>query len=170
VLVKITQADIAQLAGSSRESASRFIAVLERAGVITQGGADHGPRPRRACQLRLLSSRRGASSSATGSAWSSSPRAWRPTAPRCWRCPRATRGGRDARRGRTARGARGGRRSGAAGRAAGRRALLVHPQRPAHRQGREPSSCWPTSAARSRTTTPRSSRRAGWPWRTRRAS
>lgn len=37
VLVKITQADIAQLAGSSRESASRFLAVLERAGVITQG-------------------------------------------------------------------------------------------------------------------------------------
>jgi CRP/FNR family transcriptional regulator, cyclic AMP receptor protein len=37
VLVKITQADIAQLAGSSRESASRFLAVLERAGLITQG-------------------------------------------------------------------------------------------------------------------------------------
>ncbi|WP_372792078.1 Crp/Fnr family transcriptional regulator [Paraconexibacter sp.] len=37
VLVKITQADIAQLAGSSRESASRFLAVLERAGVVTQG-------------------------------------------------------------------------------------------------------------------------------------
>jgi CRP/FNR family transcriptional regulator, cyclic AMP receptor protein len=37
VLVAITQADIAQLAGSSRESASRFLAVLERAGVITQG-------------------------------------------------------------------------------------------------------------------------------------
>jgi CRP/FNR family transcriptional regulator, cyclic AMP receptor protein len=37
VLVRITQADIAQLAGSSRESASRFLAVLERAGVITQG-------------------------------------------------------------------------------------------------------------------------------------
>ena len=37
VLVKITQSDIAQLAGSSRESASRFLAVLERAGVITQG-------------------------------------------------------------------------------------------------------------------------------------
>src|SRR4051794_37533643 len=32
VLVTITQADIAQLAGSSRESASRFLAVLERAG------------------------------------------------------------------------------------------------------------------------------------------
>jgi CRP/FNR family transcriptional regulator, cyclic AMP receptor protein len=37
VLVTITQADIAQLAGSSRESASRFLAVLERASVITQG-------------------------------------------------------------------------------------------------------------------------------------
>jgi CRP/FNR family transcriptional regulator len=37
VLVVITQADIAQLAGSSRESASRFLAVLERAGIITQG-------------------------------------------------------------------------------------------------------------------------------------
>ena len=37
VLVTITQADIAQLAGSSRESASRFLAVLERAGVVTQG-------------------------------------------------------------------------------------------------------------------------------------
>lgn len=37
VLVVATQADVAQLAGSSRESASRFLAVLERAGVITQG-------------------------------------------------------------------------------------------------------------------------------------
>ena len=37
VLVTITQAEIAQLAGSSRESASRFLAVLERAGVIEQG-------------------------------------------------------------------------------------------------------------------------------------
>ena len=37
VLVKITQSDIAQLAGSSRESASRFLAVLERAGLTTQG-------------------------------------------------------------------------------------------------------------------------------------
>jgi CRP/FNR family transcriptional regulator len=36
-LVRVTQADIAQLAGSSRESASRFLAVLERAGIITQG-------------------------------------------------------------------------------------------------------------------------------------
>jgi CRP/FNR family transcriptional regulator, cyclic AMP receptor protein len=37
VLVRATQADIAQLAGSSRESASRSLAVLERAGVISQG-------------------------------------------------------------------------------------------------------------------------------------
>jgi len=37
VLVTTTQADIAQLAGSSRESASRFLAVLERAGVVSQG-------------------------------------------------------------------------------------------------------------------------------------
>jgi CRP/FNR family transcriptional regulator len=37
VLVTVTQADIAQLAGSSRESASRFLAVLERADVVSQG-------------------------------------------------------------------------------------------------------------------------------------
>lgn len=37
VLITATQADLAQLAGSSRESASRFLAVLERAGVIAQG-------------------------------------------------------------------------------------------------------------------------------------
>lgn len=37
VLLTTTQADLAQLAGSSRESASRFLAVLERAGVISQG-------------------------------------------------------------------------------------------------------------------------------------
>src|SRR5688500_5669825 len=37
VQVVATQADLAKLAGSSRESASRFLAVLERAGVITQG-------------------------------------------------------------------------------------------------------------------------------------
>jgi CRP/FNR family transcriptional regulator, cyclic AMP receptor protein len=37
VLVTTTQSDVAKLAGSSRESASRFLAVLERAGVISQG-------------------------------------------------------------------------------------------------------------------------------------
>ena len=37
VSITATQADVAKLAGSSRESASRFLAVLERAGVISQG-------------------------------------------------------------------------------------------------------------------------------------
>jgi CRP/FNR family transcriptional regulator len=37
VLIVATQADLAQLAGSSRESASRFLATLERAGIIDQG-------------------------------------------------------------------------------------------------------------------------------------
>jgi len=37
VVLKVTQAEVAQLAGSSRESASRFLAVLERAGIVTQG-------------------------------------------------------------------------------------------------------------------------------------
>jgi CRP-like cAMP-binding protein len=37
VAITATQADVAMLAGSSRESASRFLAVLERAGVISQG-------------------------------------------------------------------------------------------------------------------------------------
>jgi CRP/FNR family transcriptional regulator len=37
VTITATQADVAKLAGSSRESASRFLAVLERAGVIEQG-------------------------------------------------------------------------------------------------------------------------------------
>ena len=36
-MVALTQADLAKLAGSSRESASRFLATLERSGVITQG-------------------------------------------------------------------------------------------------------------------------------------
>lgn len=35
VLIETTQADIAQLAGASRESASRFLATLERQGVVT---------------------------------------------------------------------------------------------------------------------------------------
>ncbi|MBV8989752.1 MAG: Crp/Fnr family transcriptional regulator [Solirubrobacterales bacterium] len=37
VLINTTQADLAQLSGASRESASRFLAVLERAGIISQG-------------------------------------------------------------------------------------------------------------------------------------
>jgi CRP/FNR family cyclic AMP-dependent transcriptional regulator len=37
LLIKATQAEIAQLAGTSRESASRFLATLEREGVVTLG-------------------------------------------------------------------------------------------------------------------------------------
>src|ERR687890_2564862 len=37
VIIEATQAEIAQLAGASRESASRFLAKLERAGLITTG-------------------------------------------------------------------------------------------------------------------------------------
>jgi CRP-like cAMP-binding protein len=37
ISITATQSDLAKLAGSSRESASRFLAVLERAGVISQG-------------------------------------------------------------------------------------------------------------------------------------
>jgi CRP-like cAMP-binding protein len=37
ILITATQTQLAQIAGSSRESASRFLAVLERAGIITQG-------------------------------------------------------------------------------------------------------------------------------------
>jgi CRP/FNR family transcriptional regulator, cyclic AMP receptor protein len=37
VLVRATRADLAQLAGTSRESASRFLASLERSGVVTAG-------------------------------------------------------------------------------------------------------------------------------------
>lgn len=37
VLIAATQADIAQLAGCSRESTSRFLSELARAGIITQG-------------------------------------------------------------------------------------------------------------------------------------
>jgi CRP/FNR family transcriptional regulator, cyclic AMP receptor protein len=37
VLIRSTQAEIANLAGTSRESASRFLATLERAGIVTLG-------------------------------------------------------------------------------------------------------------------------------------
>jgi CRP/FNR family transcriptional regulator len=36
-VIAATQSDIAQLAGSSRESASRFLASLEREGIVTCG-------------------------------------------------------------------------------------------------------------------------------------
>jgi CRP/FNR family transcriptional regulator, cyclic AMP receptor protein len=37
ITIRMTQADLAQLAGTSRESVSRFLAVLERAGVVEVG-------------------------------------------------------------------------------------------------------------------------------------
>jgi CRP/FNR family transcriptional regulator len=37
ITVRMTQADLAQLAGTSRESVSRFLATLERAGVVNVG-------------------------------------------------------------------------------------------------------------------------------------
>ncbi len=37
ITIRMTQADLAQLAGTSRESVSRFLAVLERAGVVRVG-------------------------------------------------------------------------------------------------------------------------------------
>jgi CRP/FNR family transcriptional regulator len=37
ILIRATQAEIAQLAGTSRESASRFLATLEREGVVALG-------------------------------------------------------------------------------------------------------------------------------------
>jgi CRP/FNR family transcriptional regulator, cyclic AMP receptor protein len=37
VLIRSTRAEMAQLAGSSRESVSRFLATLERAGLVTSG-------------------------------------------------------------------------------------------------------------------------------------
>ena len=58
VLVTATQAELAQLAGSSRESASRFLAVLERAGRDQPGArAADRARPRGPAWLCLLSAR-----------------------------------------------------------------------------------------------------------------
>jgi CRP/FNR family transcriptional regulator len=37
VTIRLRQADLAQLAGTSRESVSRFLATLERAGVVRVG-------------------------------------------------------------------------------------------------------------------------------------
>jgi CRP/FNR family cyclic AMP-dependent transcriptional regulator len=57
VLVTATQADLAQLAGSSRESASRFLAVLERAGVRAAARSRASARSRRvACSCAAMRS------------------------------------------------------------------------------------------------------------------
>jgi CRP/FNR family transcriptional regulator len=39
ITIRMTQSDLAQLAGTSRESVSRFLAILERAGVVKVGRA-----------------------------------------------------------------------------------------------------------------------------------
>ena len=40
VTIRLRQSDLAQLAGTSRESVSRFLATLERAGVVQVGRAE----------------------------------------------------------------------------------------------------------------------------------
>ncbi len=65
-----TQADLAQLAGTSREAASRFLATLQRAGVVDHPArADRGPRPPGAAQVHLLSVHRIARSVAYALVW-----------------------------------------------------------------------------------------------------
>ena len=157
VLVTATQADLAQLAGSSRESASRFLAVLERAGRDLPGARPPGrPRPRGAEAVCLLS-RRAAPDARRARRRASSPPAGvvvrdergrrdRADAPRRRRLARAgaaegpRRPRRDAgRRPRSARCAR--RRASSPSRERARRdALLVPARRPHDRQGASRSS------------------------------
>jgi CRP/FNR family transcriptional regulator len=49
VTIRMNQADLAQLAGTSRESVSRFLAVLERAGVVRSAAAGSRCWSRTAC-------------------------------------------------------------------------------------------------------------------------
>ena len=76
VLVTATQAELAQLAGSSRESASRFLAVLERAGVSSRGasaaGSSTATRPRPWVITPRARARRGSARRTRAR----SPRAW----------------------------------------------------------------------------------------------
>ena len=54
--IRMNQTDLAQLAGTSRESVSRFLAELERAGVVRSGrGRVTVLRSAEAAQLHLLS-------------------------------------------------------------------------------------------------------------------
>ena len=55
VTIRMNQTDLAQLAGTSRESVSRFLAELERAGVVRSGrGPRHRARTAETAQLHLL--------------------------------------------------------------------------------------------------------------------
>ena len=175
--VTATQAELAQLAGSSRESAWRFLAVLERAGVITQGRGRltvHDPG-----RSSAMSSEEppAASTRSPTAASSSAPRPIevvviaprrqrrRARAPQGRRrAPGESGGGR--RRARGARGDRPDRRR--VREPLGDVDVLVPARRPASPQDRPLLPVATTSTATSPTTTTRSRRRAGCRW-TRRA-
>ncbi len=167
VLITSTQADLAQLAGSSRESASRFLAVLERAGIISQGRGKlvvHDPVGARALRLligdrRVLSRRRRRPRRRRGRD--------RPGQAGCRRAPRTraaegpSRRRRDPRAGGDARGPRGDRRRRGAARAARRgRATATSAGAAEFRSGSH-SSCSDTCPGASTITTTRSRRRGG---------
>ena len=70
--VRMTQADLAQLAGTSRESVSRFLATLERAGVVRgRPRTGDGPRAAAVAGVHLLAGRMPAISTAARARWSS---------------------------------------------------------------------------------------------------
>ena len=95
VTIRMNQADLAQLAGTSRESVSRFLADLERAGIVRPGrGRVTVLDPPKAPQLHLLGAiddatspvrcaRRGWSSASCAGAGSTTSGCWR----RWGRCP-----------------------------------------------------------------------------------
>ncbi len=76
VLVTATQADLAQLAGSSRESASRFLAVLERAGVISQGRGRLVVHEPEALRRYVFCQRGSGATSSPPAAWSFAATRW----------------------------------------------------------------------------------------------
>ena len=164
VLVTATQAELAQLAAPRASPPARFLAVLERAGVISQGRGRltvHDP----AALQRLCLSERDASraptagsSCATGDVLVITPARRGRRSPRC---PRAARPGRERGADRRARGARGDGRRGAVLERLGDVELLVPARRPAHLQDRRASTSATTSRATPPTTTTRSRRRAG---------
>ena len=98
VLIRATQAEIAGLAGTSRESASRFLATLEREGVVTLGrGKVNVHEPRTTQELHPLTTRTrrraGAWWSASSAGGGSRTSACSPRWPRCRAsafCPRSS--------------------------------------------------------------------------------
>ena len=133
--------------------------------------ADHGPRPRRACQLRLLEFSAGGVVVRDGECVVIVPTRLAANGSKVLALPKGHPEEGESpseaalREVREEAGV-----DGAARRAARRRALLVHARRPAHRQGRELLPAGLRQRRGRATTTTRSSRRAGWRSRTRRAS